>query len=225
MTENVEITTVLLDLDGTIVLTDDLHLAAWNVAMESYDIEVSLAYYKEKIMGRSGDAIMSDLLPDHSQEIWNQVNNSKEEHFRAMVDELEPNEGFIRFLDWCDRTGMKVAVVTNAPKENAKLMLTGLGLNKRLSTIVIGDDLEHGKPHPLPYLTALSLLDASAENAIAFEDSLSGVQSASAAGIHTFGVLTALSPEVMLGAGADATISNFSDSKLWDYLEETQYVS
>ncbi|WP_163009790.1 HAD family hydrolase, partial [Pseudomonas viridiflava] len=95
-------------------------------------------------------------------------------------------------LDHAGQLGPKTAVVTNAPRENAMAMLTGLGIVDRFETIVIGGELARGKPHPMPYLTALELLGVSADEAIAFEDSLAGVQSAHAAGIHTFGMLSGL---------------------------------
>ena len=43
---------------------------------------------------------------------------------------------------------------------------------------MIGSELARSKPDPLPYLTALELTGASAANAVAFEDSLSGVRAA-----------------------------------------------
>ena len=86
-----------------------------------------------------------------------------------------------------------MAAVTNAPRLNAEMMLAGLGIAHRFKALVIGDELHHGKPHPLPYLEGLRPLGAEAERSLAFEDSRSGVQSATAAGIATVGMLTSLS--------------------------------
>lgn len=99
------------------------------------------------------------------------------------------------------------------------MMLNALGLADRFGTLVIGGELEHGKPHPLPYLTALEWLGAKAQDAVAFEDSASGVRSASSAGIFTFGMLTALDEEQLREAGAKAVIRDFGDRKLWEFLE------
>jgi beta-phosphoglucomutase len=115
--------------------------------------------------------------------------------------------------------GVPYGVVTNAPRANAELMLTGLGLATRFPVLVIGDELAHGKPHPLPYLTGLERLGAAPERALAFEDSLSGIRAAAAAGIHTFGIRTALSDAALLGAGAAAVIDDFTDAALWALLE------
>lgn len=84
---------------------------------------------------------------------------------------------------------------------------------------MIGGELARGKPDPLPYLTALRLLDASADQALAFEDSLAGVRSAAAAGIHTFGMLSGLEETQLREAGARSIIRDFNDEALWQRLQ------
>jgi phosphoglycolate phosphatase len=58
------------------------------------------------------------------------------------------------------------------------MMLSGLGIMQRFKAVIIGDELPHGKPHPLPYLEGLRAVRAAPELSLAFEDSRSGVQSA-----------------------------------------------
>jgi len=79
---------------------------------------------------------------------------------------------------------------------------------------VIGDELAHGKPHPMPYLEGLRAVSAAADLSLAFEDSRSGIQSASAAGIATIGIRTSLSHDDMVAAGAVMTASAFDDLEL-----------
>jgi beta-phosphoglucomutase-like phosphatase (HAD superfamily) len=86
--------------------------------------------------------------------------------------------------------------------------------------LVIGDELAAGKPDPLPYLTGLQRLGGEAARAVAFEDSLSGIRAASAAGIFTFGMRTALEDDALRGAGASAVIADFSDPALHAHLAE-----
>ncbi|MDE0809166.1 MAG: HAD family hydrolase [Alphaproteobacteria bacterium] len=72
-------------------------------------------------------------------------------------------------LDLARRSGVQLAVVTNAPRANIKLLLAPLGGQGAFDAVVLGDELEHGKPHPLPCLTALSQLGVEPENACGFE--------------------------------------------------------
>jgi phosphoglycolate phosphatase len=107
-----------------------------------------------------------------------------------------------------------MVAVTNAPRLNAEMLLSGLGIMHRFTALVIGDELEHGKPHPMPYLEGLRAVNAAANLSLAFEDSRSGVQSASAAGIATVGIRTSLGHADMVAAGAAMTAKTFDDPEL-----------
>src|SRR5690606_7876506 len=102
----------------------------------------------------------------------------KEAAFRRLARELEPLDGLIDLLDWAEARGIRIGLVTNAPLLNATHMLDVLGLTERFAVKVTIDQVERGKPDPLPYLTALERLGLRAEEAIAFEDSPSGMKAA-----------------------------------------------
>jgi beta-phosphoglucomutase-like phosphatase (HAD superfamily) len=84
----------------------------------------------------------------------------------------------------------------------------------RFKALVIGDELAHGKPHPMPYLEGLRAVSGEAVRSVAFEDSRSGIQSAAAAGIATIGMRTSLSHADLVAAGAVTTAANFDDPEL-----------
>lgn len=56
------------------------------------------------------------------------------------------------------------------------------------ATVVAGDDVRHGKPHPEPYLTAAARLHVDPSRCLAVEDSPTGLASAVAAGVPALGV-------------------------------------
>ena len=107
-----------------------------------------------------------------------------------------------------------MVAVTNAPRLNAEMLLSGLGIMHRFKAVVIGDELPHGKPHPMPYLEGLRAVSAAPNLSVAFEDSRSGIKSASAAGIATVGIRTSLSHADMVEAGALLTAKTFDDPDL-----------
>lgn len=213
---------LLFDLDGTLIDTDELHLNAFNQLLSRWNRSMETAYYKAHVMGFPDDMIFSGLFPDMPASDYPALAAEKEQLFRAQLGALSPTPGVPRVLDHARDAGMKTAVVTNAPRENAMAMLTGLGIADRFDAIVIGGELAQGKPHPLPYLSALAALDLTADNALAFEDSLAGVRSASAAGIHTFGMVSSLTEAQLRDAGASSVIRNFDDEVLWRILLQHQ---
>jgi HAD superfamily hydrolase (TIGR01509 family) len=129
-----------------------------------------------------------------------------------------PTRGAAELLAYAEARGLPRAVVTNAPRANAEKALAALGLAKSLPLLVIGGELARSKPDPLPYLTALELIGASAEKAVAFEDSLSGVQAAVAAGLAVVGITTGLSAERLLAAGAVFAVEDFRDPRIYELI-------
>ena len=84
--------------------------------------------------------------------------------------------------------------------------------------MVIGGELKRSKPDPLPYLTALQLTGAAAR-AVAFEDSVSGVRAAAAAGIAVVGITTGLSAQRLVAEGAEFGAADFHDSRIYQLIE------
>jgi beta-phosphoglucomutase len=84
---------------------------------------------------------------------------------------------------------------------------------------VIGSELARSKPDPLPYLTGLERTGASAECSIAFEDSLSGVRAAAAAGLAVVGMMTTLDAGTLVAAGAAFAVKDFTDPRIYALIE------
>jgi beta-phosphoglucomutase-like phosphatase (HAD superfamily) len=82
--------------------------------------------------------------------------------------------------------------------------------------VVAGDDVVNGKPHPEPYLKAADLLGVEARNCIAFEDSITGLTSAVAAGTNAVGVTNML----QLPTGPDRKVISTLSGLTIDGLQE-----
>ena len=210
---------LLFDLDGTLVNTDELHFGAFQILLGERGRSITMETYRRRIMGATNDAIMREFFSDVPESHHQELAERKEALFRASVTQLQPTAGALQVFDWAQSRGVGIAVVTNAPRANAELMLNGLGLADRIDWLVIGDELARGKPDPLPYLTGLQQLGGHAQRALAFEDSLSGIRAASAAGIYTFGMRTGLPAQTLFDAGANDIIDDFTAASLWCMLD------
>jgi beta-phosphoglucomutase len=205
---------LLFDLDGTLAETDSLHLPTWVDALEPYGVDVDEEFYKERISGRSTGEIVRDLLPDLTDEEGRSIGDAKEASFRERAAELEPLPGLADFIEHGRERGLKIALVTNAPEENVEAILPALNLRDFFDVVVLADDLEAVKPDPAPYRAALKKTGVPAEEALAFEDSVSGISSSVAAGIPTVGIASTQDPEKLLNAGAFMTAKDFTDPQL-----------
>ncbi len=211
---------LLFDLDGTLIDTDHLHFAAFGQVFADHGVTLDADAYRHRVMGFSSPRIAADFLPHLPTDRALAELTRKEEIYRSRIGTLSPIAGIAALLDRAEAAGLGRAVVTNAPRPNALLVLDALGLADRFAVVVIADELEHSKPHPLPYLTALEHLGAAASRSIAFEDSRSGIRSAVAAGLAVVGLLTALDEATILGLGAVMAVRDFSDPRIDTLMSE-----
>jgi HAD superfamily hydrolase (TIGR01509 family) len=205
---------LLFDLDGTLAETDSLHLPTWLDVLEPYGVRVDEEFYRASISGRNTSEIVRDLLPELSDEENRSVGDAKEARFRERATELEPLPGLVDFVEWGRERGMSIVLVTNAPGENVRAILLALGLRDSFDTVVLADEVEAVKPDPAPYRVALGKTGIPPEQALAFEDSVSGISSSVAAGIPTVGIVSSQKPETLLAAGAFVTAEDFTDPQL-----------
>jgi beta-phosphoglucomutase len=210
---------LIFDMDGTLVHSDPVHLEAFAEVLKAEGVDINEEIYRSTIIGRTNEAIFASLLPHLPVEKHETYADEKEATFRRMAQDLKPLEGLLDLLGWAEMRGIRIALVTNAPRLNADHMLEALGLAGRFEVEITIEEVERGKPDPLPYLTALERLGIQADEAIAFEDSPSGMRAAKAAGLFSFGVLTGLTGDEMRRIGADGAIVTFHDRALWEILE------
>jgi HAD superfamily hydrolase (TIGR01509 family) len=211
---------LLFDLDGTLTDTDTLHLQALKQLLREQGRELSEAEFDAHVSGRANADMCRYLFPGRPVAEHEAFADRKEARFRALSPTLQPTAGLERLLAHAERSGIGMAVVTNAPRANAQHMLAAMGLAERFEHVLVAEELARAKPDPLPYLTGLERLGARADHALAFEDSVPGVTAASRAGILTVGLSTSQAPQVLLEAGAQLVVRNFDDERLWQLIAQ-----
>lgn len=217
------IAALLFDLDGTLANTDPIHFQIWQELLRDYDLEIDKAFYQSRISGGLNSEVVRDILPQLSPEEGEGVADRKEARFRELATTLTRLAGLSEVLAWTDERQVKRALVTNAPPKNVHFMLEVLKLSDSFEHRILADDAPAGKPDPGPYLVALERLGVSPEQAIAFEDSPSGIRSAIGAGIYTIGVASTHEPSKLKDLGAAMTIFDFTDTELWQMLRSQQH--
>ncbi|PXX52213.1 haloacid dehalogenase superfamily, subfamily IA, variant 3 with third motif having DD or ED [Pseudomonas sp. LAMO17WK12:I10] len=211
---------LLFDLDGTLTDTDQLHLLALQqLLLEEEGRVFTQEEFAAHVSGQANANMCRYLFPQRSVAEHEAFADRKEVRFRQLSPRLTPMPGLLRLLDFARERGIGVCVVTNAPRANAEHMLDVLGLGDRFDSVLVAEELPRAKPDPLPYLTGLECLGASAEAGIAFEDSIPGLTAAVGAGVFTVGLATSQSPEALLAAGAHLVVEDFNDPRLWAVIE------
>ncbi len=209
---------LLFDLDGTLSNTDAVHFSTWIEVLRPYGIEVTRELYEERLSGRMDEDGVRDLLPDLSEEETDRLLEFEELRARQRASELGPLPGLRGLLEQGRRREVSLALVTNSTDEDAGEVLQPLGLNGAFDPIIYPKDTDEDKPAAVPYEEALERLGVSPEEAVAFEDSVTGAKAAVAAGITTVGIASSNTPEELLDTGVELVVGDFMDPALYDLL-------
>ena len=179
---------VLWDMDGTLVDTEPYWIECEYEIVESFggtwsdehahalvgnELLVSAAYLQE-VGG----------VPLPPEEIVELLLDGVIERVRRHVP-WRP--GVESLLDRLNAASVPCALVTMSYRRLAQAVVELLPTG-RFAAVVTGDEVDNGKPHPEPYLTAAALLGAEPAQCVAIEDSPTGVASAEAAGVPVLAV-------------------------------------
>ncbi|KAF1874846.1 hypothetical protein Lal_00007461 [Lupinus albus] len=236
---------VLFDIDGTLCDSDPLHYYAFREMLQEVigfngGVPITEEFFIDTVAGKHNDDIALALFPDDLQRGLKFVDD-KEALFRNLFEALEDNpldelsrlaaeqvkplSGLDKVRKWIEDRGLKRAAVTNAPRANAELMVSLLGLSDFFQAVIIGGECEHAKPHPDPYLKGLEALKASKDHTFVFEDSVSGIKAGVAAGMPVIGLATRNPEPLLMEAKPAFLIKDYDDPKLWAALEELDKAS
>ena len=126
-----------------------------------------------------------------------------------LKERLEPVPGVLDFIRWAREHYQKIALTTSGKQRVQQVVFAKFGLEPYFDVIVTAEHIQHGKPHPEPYLKTVQALELPAETCLVIEDSLNGIKSAKDAGCKVAGITTSFLKAELLEAGADLVIEDF----------------
>lgn len=196
---------VLFDHDGTLVDSEPIHLALWNVVLERYGVKLAEAQYRNLYAGVPTSANAADLvtrfgLAATPESLAREKNAATADHLSRSAFPLMPH---VRpTLEGLAGLGLKLAVVTGAGADGVAATLRGHGLEALFSVTVSGDDVQRSKPAPDCYQLALARMGLQPQDCIAVEDTAHGLQAAADAGIACLALPTAMTRHHDFGRAA-----------------------
>lgn len=179
---------VLFDMDGTIIDSEPYWMAS-EQALAAEHNGTWTANDGLDIIGMDLDA-SSKLFKDRAniplepEEIKNRLTNDVQSKLAKVVP-WRP--GAQELLLELRKHNVKTALVTMALHRMAQQVVDAIPFDA-FDVIVAGDDVTRGKPHPEAYQKAADLLGFETSKCIAFEDSITGLTSAEAAGTYAIGI-------------------------------------
>jgi len=173
---------VLWDMDGTLVDTEPLWMAAETVLVESF----GGTWTHEQ-----GLQLVGNGLPKSARILQRAgVRLGEDEIVRWLTDHVKAKlnpasmpwrPGARELLRQFREAGVATALVTMSLHDMAEHVAAQLGFDG-FDAIIAGDDVEHPKPHPDPYLRGAAAIGVEPSRCVAFEDSPTGLRAAISAG-------------------------------------------
>ncbi len=210
---------LIFDMDGVLIDSNPLHREAWTEYNRRYGVQTTPAML-ERMYGKRNDDIVRDYFGESlSAEEVHRRGAEKEKLYREMVGgrvEQVLVRGIRNFLERYRQAPM--ALASNAEPPNVQFLLDRAGLRPYFRVVLDGSQVSRPKPDPEIYRLAATRLGVDPVNCIVFEDSLSGVQAALAAGMRVIGLCTTYGNL----PGASICVDNFESGDLGSWLAAQQ---
>jgi HAD superfamily hydrolase (TIGR01509 family) len=174
----------IFDLDGVLIDSKEIHFDALNLALS--EINSSYAISKEEqastYEGLSTKAKLDILsyskgLP---KEFHNVIWEKKQIYSSEMFQVFDKDQELVSLFKLIKSFNIKIGVASNAIRDTVIGSLKSLGIYDLVDYALSNEDVSNPKPNPEIYKTMISLLGASPETTIIFEDSEIGQAAAKA---------------------------------------------
>ncbi|HEU5427008.1 MAG TPA: HAD family phosphatase [Actinocrinis sp.] len=220
------ISAVAFDLDGTLVDLERFHHEAWLRAARQAGAELTWQQARRQLpnfIGGPDERVAAQLA---ALSPWTvppeETLAAKRRHFDALigsVDEIAVRAGVGDVLDRLSAGGVPMAVGTATEREAALTILRRAGLSPLFgeSRVVAASDVPRLKPEPDVYLATARLLAVPPREQLVFEDSVTGMAAARAAGSLVAAVPTVQDQDYLgrvSAAGATAVFESWHDRDL-----------
>lgn len=179
---------IICDLDGTLVDSETVYRQGWSLVLKEFGHEVDVT--ELDIMRGKSESFNNNFIKSYlgSTEFVENARLKRENYYFDALESGEVNlmEGALELLQLIENRGIKLGVATSSNYKRGTATLKKLNLYDFFTHKVFGDQVTHSKPHPEIYNKVLESAGVSSENAIAIEDSPSGLKAALGAGLKVY---------------------------------------
>ncbi|RJP24245.1 MAG: HAD family phosphatase [Candidatus Abyssobacteria bacterium SURF_5] len=206
---------VIFDLDGLILDTERIAKRFWLMAFKEFGVVLTDEQYLG-IVGRNvrdSNMVLRNLLGDDFP-VEECRARMRETYYEDIArNGLPVKPGVHELVDFLKMKSLRYAVATSTARDITMRKLELTNLVSSFETVVAGDEVSHGKPHPEIFLKAAALLDAQPRAVVVLEDSFSGIRAAKAAGMIPIMVPDLAQPTEEIQSLAYAVVSTLSEAK------------
>jgi phosphoglycolate phosphatase len=186
---------VMIDLDGTMVDTIGDFEMALNRALQDLQVPQASRSLIERAIGKGSEHLIRTVLthqlaqaqstdPARSvAQLFDPIWERYEHHYLAINGQYsQVFPGVLEGLNQLRAMGLRLACLTNKPLAFTQPLMAAKGLNAYFEHVFGGDSFERKKPDPLPLLKTCEALQTTPGQTLMVGDSSNDAQAADAAG-------------------------------------------
>ena len=198
---------VLFDMDGVIIDTEQSVTVFWQEIAKKYQVELTPTDFQQHVYGCPATHTFDKLFPQLSADERQRIMGDMEIYEINLT--YTAVRGAVEFLTTLKHHAIPTAIVTSGDRWKVEAVCRQLGIEGIFTVQVTVNDIRHGKPHPDCYLLAAEKLGKSPQGCLVFEDALSGVTAAAAAGACCIGIGSYEKASALRQAGACSVVPDF----------------
>ncbi|PSL39329.1 HAD superfamily hydrolase (TIGR01549 family) [Labedella gwakjiensis] len=180
---------VLLDIDGTLVDSNYLHVDSWARTFGDLGVDVD-TWRIHRGIGLDSTMLLDELLGDRVDELRDRATERHAVHYADSIERLRAIHGGRQLLDALTDAGLRVVLATSAPGDELEQLRRVLDVEDSLYAVTSSEDVETAKPEPDVIRSALDKAHVPADRAVMIGDARWDGIAAERAGVTFVGVLT-----------------------------------
>lgn len=204
-------------MDGVIVDSRELHFAALNKALSSFDsaFVISKEEHSTTYDGLPTMEKLKILTKEKgiSTSIYKDVNSLKQKITLDMMESYSKDDKLIELFKWLISIGQTICVASNSVRDTIELVLEKKHIKQYVSLIVSNEDVTFPKPNPQMYLKCMTYFGVSPKDTYIVEDSYFGRTAAYESGAN---VIQVKNSEYVTKELMESKIKDRNDKMKWE---------
>ena len=177
---------VILDVDGTLVLSNDAQAQSWMEALADFGYYVPYEKIRP-LIGMGGDKVLPETtgLQKDSEEGIKVSAKRKEIFQKRYVPILQAAPGSRELLEYMHVRGLKLAIASSAEKDELKALLQVAGASDLVREEISSSDASRSKPDPDAVQVTLQRIGLPANQVLMLGDTPYDIEAAAKVGVGT----------------------------------------
>ncbi len=176
---------IILDVDGTLVLSNDVQAQAWTEAFAESGYTVAFEQVRP-LIGKGGDRVIPESVPGLNDQAGKGKTISerrKELILNRYAPKLVAAKGSRDLVLQLQKTGLQLIIASSATEAELGVLLKIAGVEDLISAATTSSDAESSKPAPDIVSVALSRLNLEPSQVVMIGDTPYDIESAGQLGI------------------------------------------